>query len=54
MGNVQSSFHVQRHMTTMLGDLIGRGAIVYIDDIILYASSVEEMELRIKEMMAPR
>jgi len=51
MGNVQSSFHVQRHMTSMLGNLIGNGAIVYIDDIILYASSVEEMEARIKEMM---
>ena len=52
MCNVQSSCHVQRHMTTMLGDLIGNGAIVYIDDIILYASSVDEMETRIKEMMA--
>ena len=51
MGNVQSSFHVQRHMTSMLGDLVGNGAIVYIDDIILYASSAAELEARIRATM---
>ena len=51
MGNVQSSFHVQRHMTSMLGDLVGNGAIVYIDDIILYASSAAELKARIRATM---
>jgi hypothetical protein len=42
---------VQRQMTSMLGDLIGNGAIVYIDDIILYASSAAELEARVRATM---
>ncbi len=50
-GLMNAPAHFQRAMVTALGDILGRGAECYLDDIIVHAADLETLARRLRDVM---